>query len=48
MTHWTEHGLKILEGYGVGERTLRLLTNFWDNIKVVARQQGYYGEPFRS
>lgn len=40
--------LEILNSYGVGERILRLLTNFWDGLKVVARQQGYHGDPFRS
>jgi hypothetical protein len=40
--------LHILKRYGVGERILRILTNFWNSLQVVARQQGYYGEPFRS
>jgi hypothetical protein len=40
--------LQLLQGYGIGERILHLLTNFWTGLKVVARQQGYHGEPFRS
>jgi hypothetical protein len=40
--------LQILHEYGVGERILRVLTNFWDSLMVVARQQGYYGNPIRS
>lgn len=40
--------LQILHEYGVGERILRVLTNFWDSLTVVARQQGYYGNPIRS
>jgi hypothetical protein len=40
--------LQILHEYGVGERILRVLSNFWDSLTVIARQQGYYGNPFRS
>jgi hypothetical protein len=40
--------LQILREYGVGERILLLLTNFWESLLVVARQQGYYSQPFRS
>jgi hypothetical protein len=40
--------LQLLNRYGVGIRILRLLTNVWNSIQVVARQQGYYGEPFHS
>jgi hypothetical protein len=38
--------LQLLQRYGVGEGTARLLTNFWNSQQVVARQQGYYGVPF--
>jgi hypothetical protein len=34
--------LEILEGYGVGKRTLRLLKNFWESLLVVARHRGYH------
>jgi hypothetical protein len=40
--------LQILRDYGVGERILLMLSNFWDSLTVVARQQGYYSKPFRS
>jgi hypothetical protein len=38
--------LKILEGYGVGKRIIRLLNNFWDSLLVVARQGGYHSSAF--
>jgi Reverse transcriptase (RNA-dependent DNA polymerase) len=41
-----ERTLEILEGYGVGERTLNLLRTFWDTQQLVVRQAGYHGKPF--
>ena len=41
-----ERALAILEGYGVGPRGLRLLSTFWDQQQVVAKQSGYHGDPF--
>jgi len=38
--------LEILEGYGVGGHIRRLLQHYWENQKLVARQGGYYGDPF--
>ena len=38
--------LVILEGYGVGPRSLKLLRQFWVQQKVVAKQSGYFGEAF--
>jgi hypothetical protein len=38
--------LDILEGYGVGRRIIRLLTNFWAHQLAVARQSGYHSSPF--
>jgi hypothetical protein len=38
--------IEILAGYGVGKRILRLLTNFWDSLVVVARQGGYHSSAF--
>jgi hypothetical protein len=38
--------LEILEGYGVGKRTLRFLKNFWDLLLAVARQGGYHSLAF--
>jgi hypothetical protein len=32
----------------VGERIIWLLTNFWNSLTIVAKQQGYHGQPFRS
>ena len=40
--------LDILEAYGVGENSRRLLTKFWASQRVVARQSGYYGEAFEA
>jgi hypothetical protein len=40
--------LQLLRDYGLGSHLLLLLTNFWNSIQVVARQQGYYGESFKS
>jgi hypothetical protein len=40
--------IRILRAYGVGDRVLQILTNFWDSLTVVARQQGYYGQPFKA
>jgi Reverse transcriptase (RNA-dependent DNA polymerase) len=39
--------LKILEGYGIGPRILGILRTFWEQQKVVVRQSGYYGTPFK-
>ena len=38
--------LEILEGYGVGPRTMRLLKTYWRRLTIVARAGGYYGEAF--
>jgi hypothetical protein len=40
--------LQILQAYGMGEKMLRVIANFWKSLKVVAKQQGYHGEPFRA
>ena len=39
--------LEILEGYGVGPKSRRLLTNYWRCLTMVARAGGYYGTSFR-
>jgi hypothetical protein len=36
----------ILAGYRVGPNLLRMQKWFWDNIKMVCRAGGNYGEPF--
>ena len=36
----------ILEGYGMGIRSLRLLCRYWEMLQMVARTRGYYGETF--
>ena len=38
--------LDILEGYGAGYRSLRLLHRYWERLKIVARAGGYYRESF--
>ena len=39
--------LEILEGYGVGPRSKRLLHNYWRRLTMVARAGGYYGTDFK-
>ena len=39
--------LEILEGYGVGPKAGRLLTNYWRHLTMVARARGYYWTAFR-
>ena len=38
--------LGILEGHGVGPRSLRLLRLYWSRLRMVVRAVGYYGAPF--
>ena len=38
--------LDILERYGVGSRALRLPRRYWEQLQMVARVGGHYGEPF--
>ena len=38
--------LVILEGYGVGTMSLRLLHRYWERLHMVERAGGYYGVPF--
>jgi hypothetical protein len=38
--------LVILQQYGVGTSTLRLLRHYWESQQLVARQAGYHGRPF--
>ena len=40
--------LAALKGYGVGPNCLRLLQSFWNRQVIVARQGGFYGEPFKA
>ena len=37
----------ILEGFGMGPRSLCLLQLYWEMSRMVARAGGYYGGPFR-
>ena len=39
--------LEILEGYGVGTNSRRLLTKYWRRLTMVARAGGYYETSFR-
>ena len=32
--------LEILEGYGVGPRSLRLFRRYWERLQMVAREGG--------
>ena len=38
--------LEILEGYGVGPNSLRLLRRYWDRLQIVAWVGGYYRKTF--
>ena len=38
--------LEILEGYGVGPTSRRLLTTYWRVLTMVARATGYYRTAF--
>ena len=37
--------LRILAAYGVGPQFIRLLRTFWQNLRLVPRQGGFYGDP---
>ena len=38
--------LEILEGYGVGSNSRKLLTTYWRRQTMVARAAGYYRTAF--
>jgi hypothetical protein len=40
--------MEILKGYGVGPNLIAIVSTFWDNHAVVARQGGYYSEAFKA
>ena len=40
--------IRILEGYGVGPRLIRIIKNIWDGDTMVPKQAGYFGKPFRA
>ena len=39
--------LEILEGYGVGTQSRRLLQSYWRRLTMVVRASGYYGTAFK-
>ena len=39
--------LEILEGYGVGPQSRRLLQIYWRRLMMVGRAGGYYGTSFK-
>ena len=39
--------LGILEGYGVGTRTIRILRTYWSRIQMAAKSGGHYGTAFQ-
>ena len=43
-----ERTIGILQGYGVGSNTIRLLQNFWQQLEFATRQDKFYGEAFRT
>ena len=40
--------LEILEGYGVGPRSRRLLQTYWRRLPMVVRAGEYYGTAFQA
>ena len=40
--------LLLLADYGVGPKTLRLISTFWDRHMVIPRQQAFFGDPFHA
>jgi hypothetical protein len=42
-----DRAMDILEGYGVGPNTRRLVKTFWDNHTIIPKQGGYYGRIFK-
>ena len=38
--------LGFLEGYGVGPRSLCLIQIYWERLRMVVREGGYYGALF--
>jgi retron-type reverse transcriptase len=40
--------IELLQAYGVGPRSIRILRNFWNNLQLVPRQGGFYGKPIKS
>ncbi len=43
-----ERCLLVLEGYGAGPNTRRLIRHFWDEAQMVVRASGNYGVPFKA
>ena len=39
--------LGILEGYGVGPRTFRILRTYWAQLQMVEKSRGYFGTPLQ-
>ena len=39
--------MDIMEGYGVGPRSRRILKTYWEKMAMVARAGGYYGDAFK-
>ena len=39
--------LNILAAYGVGPRVFQILRAYWGQLTMVARDEGYYGTPFK-
>ena len=42
-----ERALELLDAYGVGHRTVRLLRTYWDQLIMVAKAYGYFRRPFK-
>jgi Reverse transcriptase (RNA-dependent DNA polymerase) len=40
--------LALLQAYGLGPNLSKMLENFWNNLRLVPCQSGFYGRPIRS
>ena len=43
-----ERLMTVLTGYGMGPNVGRVLSNFWNGQKIVARQNGFHGPIFET
>ena len=42
-----ERVLDLITAYGVGPRTVRLLSTYWDLLTMVAKAGRYFGHPLK-
>ena len=47
MKTWNGKGIDILEGCGMGPRTLQILRTYWDWLYMLKKVGGYFRPPFK-